>query len=123
MADILPPFIMDTWREIPGILINFVFATLFLGVAVPGVRTMWSQGGSQLCFGMVAGTGQYFVALLVTALILVPVFDVSPVFATILEIGFAGGHGTAAGMRPVFEQMGFPKVQTLPRCRPRWVLS
>jgi glutamate:Na+ symporter, ESS family len=109
MLDILPPFILDTWREIPGILINFVFATLFLGVAVPGIRVLWAQGGSQLCFGMIAGTGQYFFALLITVLILIPFFDVSPVFATILEIGFAGGHGTAAGMRTVFEQLGFPE--------------
>ncbi len=109
MLDILPAFILDTWREIPGILINFVFATLFLGIMVPGVRTLWSQGGSQLCFGMVAGTGQYLFAVLVTILVLIPFFDVSPVFATILEIGFAGGHGTAAGMRGVFEQMGFPE--------------
>ena len=109
IADILPPFILDTWREIPGILINFVFATLFLGLAVPGIRVLWSQGGSQLCFGMIAGTGQYFFALLITVLVLIPLFDVSPVFATILEIGFAGGHGTAAGMRGVFEQIGFPE--------------
>ncbi|MFP4366856.1 MAG: sodium/glutamate symporter [Bacteroidales bacterium] len=109
MVNILPPFILDTWQEIPGILINFVFATLFLGLAVPGLKVLWSQGGSQLCFGMVAGTGQYFFALLVTVLVLTPFFDVSPVFATILEIGFAGGHGTAAGMRTVFEQLGFPE--------------
>ncbi len=109
MADILPSFILDTWREIPGILINFVFATLFLGLAVPGLKVLWSQGGSQLCFGMVAGTGQYFFALLITVLVLAPFFDVSPVFSTILEIGFAGGHGTAAGMRGVFEQIGFPE--------------
>ncbi|MFO7922422.1 MAG: sodium/glutamate symporter [Bacteroidales bacterium] len=109
IADFLPPFILETWQEIPGILINFVFATLFLGLAVPGLKVLWSQGGSQLCFGMVAGTGQYFFALLITVLVLIPFFDVSPVFATILEIGFAGGHGTAAGMRGVFEQIGFPE--------------
>jgi glutamate:Na+ symporter, ESS family len=113
MADILPPFILETWREIPGILINFVFATLFLGLAVPGPRTLWAQGGSQLCYGMVAGTGQYLTAMLVTVLVLIPLFDVSPVFATILEIGFAGGHGTAAGMRDVFEQIGFPEGSDL----------
>jgi glutamate:Na+ symporter, ESS family len=109
MADILPLFVLDTWREIPGILINFVFATLFLGLAVPGIKTLWAQGGSQLCFGMVSGTGQYFIGLAITILILIPFFDVSPVFAAILEIGFAGGHGTAAGMRGVFEQIGFPE--------------
>ncbi len=109
MADILPAFILETWSEIPGILINFVFATLFLGLAIPGAKVLWSQGGSQLCFGMVAGTGQYFFAMLITVILLIPFFDVSPVFATILEIGFAGGHGTAAGMRGVFEQIGFPE--------------
>ncbi len=113
MLDVIPEFIMGSWRQIPGLLINIVFATLFLGVAIPGVKTMWSQGGSQLCFGFVAGTGQYFFAMLVTALILVPLFDVPPIFATILEIGFAGGHGTAAGMHQVFTDLGWPAGSAL----------
>ena len=53
------------------------------------------------------GVGQYFTALLVTLLVLVPIFDVSPLFATIVEIGFSGGHGTAAGMTQVFDGLGF----------------
>jgi len=111
--DVLPEFIMDSWRQIPGLLISIVFATLFLGVVIPGVKTMWAQGGSQLCFGFVAGFGQYFVALLVTALVLMPLFGVPPIFATILEIGFAGGHGTAAGMQIVFEELGWPAGSAL----------
>ncbi len=108
MLDLLPSWVHITWTQIPGLLISVVFATLFLGVKIPGIKTMWSLGGSQFCFGMVAGMGQYFVALLVTALILIPLFDVPPIFACILEIGFAGGHGTAAGMMQVFDQLGFP---------------
>ncbi len=113
LLDLLPYFLYDTWSEIPGLLINIVFATLFLGVVIPGVRTMWTQGGSQLCFGMIVGSGQYLVALLATALILIPLFDVPPIFATILEIGFAGGHGTAAGMQQVFTELGFPAGSAL----------
>lgn len=108
LFDLLPEWIYGTWSQIPGLLISVVFATLFLGVKIPGIKTMWTLGGSQFCFGMVAGMGQYFIALIVTALILIPLFDVPPIFASILEIGFAGGHGTAAGMMEVFTQLGFP---------------
>ena len=62
-----------------------------------------------LCFGVITGVGQYFVALLVVALILIPLFNVSPVFACILEVGFSGGHGTAAGMTELFNKIGFPE--------------
>ncbi len=113
LLDVLPGFLFDTWSQIPGLLINIVFATLFLGVVIPGIKTMWTQGGSQLCFGMVVGSGQYLVAMLVTVLLLIPLFDVPPIFATILEIGFAGGHGTAAGMQQVFTELGFPAGSAL----------
>ncbi len=113
LLDVLPGFLFETWSQIPGLLINIVFATLFLGVLIPGIKTMWAQGGSQLCFGMVAGTGQYLIALLITVLLLIPLFNVPPIFATILEIGFAGGHGTAAGMQQVFVEMGFPAGSAL----------
>lgn len=113
IIDIIPEFIMTTWQQIPGILINLVFATLFLGVLIPGIRQLWSQGGSQLCYGMIIGSGQYFIGLLVTVLILTPLFNVPHAFGTILEIGFAGGHGTAAGMEEVFTKIGFPAGSAL----------
>ncbi len=111
--DIIPEFIMNTWQQIPGILISVVFATLFLGVMIPGIRTLWTLGGSQFCYGMIIGSGQYFVALLVTVLVLTPLFNVPHAFGTILEIGFAGGHGTAAGMEEVFNKIGFPAGSAL----------
>lgn len=113
IIDVIPETIMSTWQQLPGILINLVFATLFLGVLIPGIRTLWSQGGSQLCYGMILGSGQYFVGLLVTVLILTPFFGVPHAFGTILEIGFAGGHGTAAGMEEVFNKIGFPAGSAL----------
>lgn len=111
--DLIPGFITDIWKQIPGVLINIVFATLFLGVSIPGIKKIWSLGGSQLCYGAVIGTGQYFFALLVTVLFLTPVFGVPHAFGTILEIGFSGGHGTAAGMEEVFNSIGFPSGTAL----------
>jgi len=113
LLGLLPPWVVQNWAQLPGLLINLVFACLFLGVALPGVRALWSQGGAQLCFGMVAGLGQYAVAMLVTGLLLTPFFDVPAAFAAILEIGFSGGHGTAAGMSEVFREIGFPAGSAL----------
>lgn len=104
---LIPPWILDYWAEIPGVLISVVFASLFLGVSIPSPKQLWNIGGPQLCFGVVTGFGQYFVGLLTTVLLLGPVFGTPPVFATILEIGFSGGHGTAAGMKSTFDALGF----------------
>ncbi len=111
--DVLPQWVVDNWSPLPGILISVVFACLFLGVALPTPRSLWNKGGSQLCFGLINGFGQYAVALLLTMTVLVPVFKVPDIFAAILEIGFSGGHGTAAGMQGVFESLGFPAGSAL----------
>lgn len=105
--NLIPEWVLRNWQPLPGILINLVFATLFLGVEIPGLKKIWSSGGSQLCFGVVAGMGQYFIALLVTMLVLVPLFKVHRLFGCIVEIGFSGGHGTAAGMKHAFDGYGF----------------
>ncbi len=103
----IPEWMFKYWEQIPGVLINVVFASLFLGVSLPKPSNLWNIGGPQLCFGMVAGMGQYFIAMLVCVLVLTPLFNTPAVFSCIVEIGFSGGHGTAAGMGPVFEQIGF----------------
>jgi glutamate:Na+ symporter, ESS family len=104
---LIPDWIIQHWAPLPGILINVVFATLFLGVNIPGLKKIWDTGGSQLCFGIIAGIGQYFMALLITGIILIPLFKVHQLFACILEVGFSGGHGTAAGMKDAFKGYGF----------------
>jgi len=107
MLNMIPNWIINYWRPIPGVLINVVFASLFLGVALPNLKTLWKFGGPQLCFGTVMGVGQYFTALIVTTVILVPIFKVPEIFGCIVEIGFSGGHGTAAGMKATFDKLGF----------------
>lgn len=78
---LIPSWIMNDWSGLPGALINVVFASLFLGVALPRMKTLWEYGGPQLCYGVVVGMGQYFIALLVTLLLIIPFFDIgSPIF-------------------------------------------
>lgn len=42
------------------------------------------------------------VASLLCAFLFTPVWNVNPLFGSVFEIGFAGGHGTAGGMASVF---------------------
>ncbi|MGB5952586.1 MAG: sodium:glutamate symporter, partial [Ornithinimicrobium sp.] len=63
--------------------------------------------GPQLSLGIALGSGQYVVALLLAVVLLVPVFSAEPMVGALLEIGFEGGHGTAAGMRGTLEELGY----------------
>lgn len=68
---------------------------------------VWKQSGPQLMYGMFLNWGQWVICLLLTGLFLVPVFGVPKLFATIADVGFAGGHGTAAGLAPTYRQLGW----------------
>jgi len=106
-VQLIPDEMLGTWAALPGVLINVVFACLFLGLAIPKIGTIWREGGPQFCYGWTVGMGQYMVGVGLSYAILGPLFGVPAFFGTLLEIGFSGGHGTAAGMREAFEQLGF----------------
>ena len=95
------------WVALPGLLISVVFATMFLGQDLPSPKRAANLVGPQLSLGVALGSSQYVVGLLLAALVLVPVFSASPMTGALIEIGFEGGHGTAAGMRGVMEDLGF----------------
>lgn len=102
------------WRLIPGKLINVVFACLFLGVTLPKFSELWRRSGSQVVYGQMVAWGQYVVGLGLWVFVLGNIFSHLPaLFAGILPVGFEGGHGTAAGMGPVFEKLGWENGQDL----------
>lgn len=99
--------IRAVWSQSPGIFINIVFAALFLGEVIPSPKQIWRKAAPQVVFGQSLAWGQYVVGILVTLLILIPVFDANPISAALIEIGFEGGHGTAGGMAETFAELGF----------------
>jgi ESS family glutamate:Na+ symporter len=90
------------WGSLPGFLINVVFAALFIGKKIPGIKQVWQEAAPQFCMGQMLAWGQYVVGLSVTFFILIPLFKVNPAFGNLLEIGFEGGHGTVAGLSQTF---------------------
>lgn len=106
----IPPEINSQWSIYPKLLINIVFAGLFLGHAIPGVKEIWQKSAPMIAFGNVLAWGQYLIGILLTIFILGPVFGAPPITGALIEIGFEGGHGTAAGLAPTFKQLGWPEA-------------
>ena len=98
----IPPGWTRGWNQLPGFLINIVFAALFLGVTIPPLREIWRRSAPQLAYGQIVAWGQYMVGLGMVMFLLGPIFGVPDVFGVVVEVGFEGGHGTAAGLRETF---------------------
>jgi ESS family glutamate:Na+ symporter len=104
---LIPEQVLTAWEALPGIFINVVFAALFLGKLIPGIKSIWRRSAPVITYGHIVAWGQYVVGFLLAILILEPFFDLNPMAGALIEIGFEGGHGTAAGMAPVFNELGF----------------
>ena len=107
----VPSAVSEGWNKLPGQLINIVFACLFLGSALPSVSSVWKSAGRQLAYGQIVAWGQYAVGGIVVLLLFKPFFNLPDLFAGIMPVGFEGGHGTAGGMGPVFDQLGYPEMK------------
>lgn len=103
----IPLEVTSYWAQLPKHLINIVFAGLFLGRFIPGRKEIWRQAGPMIAFGSTMAWAQYVFGILVVLAFLIPVYNVNPLAASLIEISFAGGHGTAAGLAPTFEQLGW----------------
>lgn len=110
---LFPERVYQVWNQTPGVLISLVFATLFLGQALPSPRQLWQRSASQAAFGMVLGFGQYLVGGLALLLVLQPLLGTNPLMACLIEVGYEGGHGTAAGMGPSFAELGLASGEAL----------
>lgn len=104
LGDKLPSGVIPAMKQLPGFLINVIFAALFLGTVTPGLKAIFKMALPQLCMGQMLAWGQYVIGLGITGFLLIPLFGVNPAFGNLLEIGFEGGHGTVGGMSGTFNQ-------------------
>ena len=104
-------------NEVPGFLINIIFATLFLGAVLPRMRTVVKLAFPQLCVGQIMAWGQYVVGLGLTGFIFKKYFfdgsRTSELFGNLLEVGFEGGHGTVSGLKNSFDAFGWSEGTAL----------
>ncbi len=99
-----------SWKDWPGITIALVFSALFLEI-----REEENEKGNfidlytQTSFVYIAIVGQMFIGVVATLLFFGPVFELPMAFSSILENGFAGGHGTAVAMKQAYIDNNLPQ--------------
>lgn len=105
--------VMEVWAALPGLLISVVFAGLFLGKPLPKMRQAAQLAGPNIAFGVTVASGQYVIGLLLALIVIVPLFNLPALSGALIEIGFLGGHGTAAGLGDTFQRVGWAEGQDL----------
>lgn len=107
---LFPESLLAVWRVLPGLLINVVFGAIMIGKSLPSTRHLWHAAAPHALFGSFRSFGQFALGGLVVLLLLRPVFGVSSEAGALLEMSFAGGHGTIAGMGQLLAEAGSPEL-------------
>ena len=103
VLQVIPAQMMTSISRLPAQMITIVFACMLLGIKRQKSDTkMLKDASSGLLWLWSNSFMQVGVPCLLCAFLLTPVFGVNPLFGSLFEIGFAGGHGTAGGMGSVF---------------------
>lgn len=102
-----PEGVREVWRQLPGLLISVVFACLFLGKTIPSPGEIWHRAGPMVAHGQTLAWGQYVVGLSLFVIVIAPLTELPAMTGALIEIGFEGGHGTAAGLADTFRELGF----------------
>ncbi|MFO1470971.1 MAG: sodium/glutamate symporter [Turneriella sp.] len=97
-------------KSLPSEFIALVYACFFLQRSEPGSasKRRFIDVFAQTSLVWVSVMGQVLISLVCTILIYKPFFGEAMAFTSVLETGFAGGHGTAVAMGPMLVQNGIP---------------
>ena len=96
------------WHALPGFCTNVIFCCLFLGTPVPQPQeVLKSPRREHLIYGLVVVFGQYVVSAATTMVCQWADPELSPVFATVMPYGYAGGPVVAEAMRPEYSPASF----------------
>lgn len=103
------------WKTWPGLLIAVVFAGLLLESPGPGgFGAALRRGTRSGILAWIIILGQIAIGLVVYLVAVHPARPgVPPIFGQLLEVSWAGGHGSAAAMGTLYAARGFPEGQDL----------
>jgi ESS family glutamate:Na+ symporter len=103
---VFPAEVFAIWKQLPGVLINVMCAALLLGERLPPLKKIWNISGPHVTMAGIMSAGQFAVGGVLVLFLLEPVFGISAKAGALIEMSFAGGHGTLAGLTPVLAKYG-----------------
>jgi glutamate:Na+ symporter, ESS family len=103
---LVPAEVLAVLSTLPGLLINVVFGGVMIGKTLPSLSRIWNDAAPHAILGSVFSFGQFAIGGLAVTLLLTPVFGLPDAAGSIIEMSFAGGHGSIAGMGPLLDDAG-----------------
>lgn len=103
---LFPQEVFAIWKQLPGVLINVMCAALLLGERLPPLKEIWGISGPHVIMAGIMSAGQFAIGGLLVLFLLEPVFGFNEKAGALIELSFAGGHGTLAGLTPVLVEYG-----------------
>jgi len=103
---LIPAQTIPVLSALPGLLINIVFGGIMVGKTLPSMRRIWNDAAPHAILGGVFSFGQFAIGGLAVTLLLTPAFGLPDAAGSIIEMSFAGGHGTIAGMGGLLDNAG-----------------
>src|SRR5262245_63460627 len=91
-SGLFPENVFAVWRQMPGLLVIAMSASLLLGEHLPPLKTIWSISGPHVIMNGVMAMGYLAVGGILVLLLLEPVFGIDSKAAALIEMSFAGGH-------------------------------
>ncbi|MGJ0205046.1 sodium/glutamate symporter [Leucobacter sp. gxy201] len=110
---VVPEEINSTWGGIAGILITIVFAPMLLGEDLPKASEAAKEAAPHVFYSYFSSFAVIAAPALLTFFVFTPVFGTNPLFSSIFEVSWPGGHGTAAGMEDAYTALGWADGSSL----------
>ena len=104
---LIPKEMTSMYSALAGRLILFVYAPLLMRKVVLDKKQYTKLVGARITFAYLNCFAQYALPLALSIFLFTPLWGINPLFGTILEQGWAGGHGTAGGMARIFEELNW----------------
>lgn len=102
----------DFYTQLANVGIDVVFAGLFIGKVIPGLRALGKTAGAQTAYAYFNGFGQIAIGLAVVVLFGLLGTQLNPMFGVGLVVGFQGGVGVGTAVAPMVEKLGWSAAES-----------
>ncbi len=97
----------ENFPQYANILIDVLFAGMFIGRRIPGIGFLAKTAGAQAAYAYFNAFGQMAVGLLVVTIFGALGMVLHPVFGIELIVAYQGGPGVATAVAPMVEKLGW----------------
>lgn len=104
---VFPADMRSSFSAMPTPLIVIVFACMMLGRKSNMSKQALVSSAPSIVQCYTYSFVQVALTCLLVGLVFTPLWGTNPLFGSVIEIGFEGGHGTAGGMSEVFKELGW----------------